>query len=306
MKYLPLAQIAAKWRLSERQVRIYCEQGRIENAKLEGGNWLLPSSALKPARISKKRANLLKILKAENKTGLHGGIYHKCQILMAYNSNRIEGSKLTEEQTRYIFETNTIGLAEPNTKSPKLKNAKVDDIVETANHFRCFDYIIDNAGRSVSENMLKKLHFILKNGTEDSRKDWFKVGDYKKYQNEVGGVETTPPALVSSEIKKLLNGYKAKEQKTGLGLDDLLEFHYRFEKIHPFQDGNGRIGRLILFKECLRLNITPFIIEDGHKMFYYRGLKEWQRQKGYLRDTCLSAQDKFKTYLADFNISTKD
>ncbi len=302
MKYLSTAEIAQKWHVSERQVRIYCEQGRIEGTKLKGGNWLLPETALKPERSQKKRTNLLKILKEENKTDLHGGIYHKSQILMAYNSNRIEGSKLTEEQTRYIFETNTIGLVENTAKNPKLKNAKVDDIVETANHFRCFDYIIDNANRTVSENMLKKLHFILKNGTEDSRKEWFRVGDYKKYTNEVGGIQTTQPELVAMEIKKLLKGYKAKEQKTGLSFDDVLEFHYRFETIHPFQDGNGRVGRLIMFKECLRLGIVPFIIEDDHKMFYYRGLKEWQRQKGFLRDTCLSAQDKYKTYLSDFSI----
>ena len=218
---------------------------------------------------------------------------------MAYNSNRIEGSKLSEAQTRYIFETNTIGIE----NNEKLKGVKVDDVVETANHFRCFDYIIDNAGRSVSENMLKKLHFILKNGTEDSRKEWFKVGDYKKYKNEVGGIETTPPELVKEEIKKVIKGYRAKEKKIGLELDDLLEFHYRFEKIHPFQDGNGRVGRLILFKECLRLGIVPFIIEDDYKMFYYRGLKEWKNRKGFLRDACLSAQDKFKEYLKSFGIS---
>ena len=292
------SEIAKKWKISERQVRTYCAQGRIDFAKFENGNWFVPKDSKKPPRLAKKRSNLLKILKEEDKAGTSGGIYHKSQILMAYNSNRIEGSKLSEAQTRYIFETNTIGIE----KDEKLKGVKVDDVVETANHFRCFDYIIDNAKRPVSENMLKKLHFILKNGTEDSRKEWFKVGTYKKYKNEVGGVETTPPELVEMEIKKLIKGYRAKEKKTGLSFDDLLNFHYRFEKIHPFQDGNGRVGRLILFKECLRLGIVPFIIEDDYKMFYYRGLKEWKTERGYLRDTCLSAQDKYKEYLNSFGI----
>ena len=238
-----------------------------------------------------KTRTLLEVLKAEKAARLHGGIYHKIQIDLTYNSNHIEGSRLTHEQTRYIFETNTLGLSEGTVR--------VDDLVETANHFRCIDMIIDNAARAPSETFIKQLHAVLKNGTSDSRLDWFAVGDYKKLPNEVGGRETAAPEEVAARMKQLLADYNAVRRKT---LDDLLDFHYRFERIHPFQDGNGRVGRLILFKECLRSNIVPFIIGDDFKMFYYRGLQEWQNDRGYLRDTCLAAQDTFKGYLDYFRI----
>lgn len=294
MKYISVAEAAKKWGISERSVRGYCADGRIEGAFLTGKTWNIPESAEKPDRANKRSdtpKTLLDMLKAEKAAKLHGGIYHKVQIDLTYNSNHIEGSRLTHDQTRYIFETNTIGVSEGTVK--------VDDVVETANHFKCVDMIIDAANYAPSETLIKQLHAVLKSGTSDSRIDWFSVGDYKKIPNEVGGMDTTAPEDVASEMKKLLADYNAIPTKT---LDDLLDFHYRFERIHPFQDGNGRVGRLLLFKECLRNNIVPFIIEDDIKMFYYRGLKEWKNERGYLRDTCLSAQDKFKKYLDYFRI----
>ena len=234
---------------------------------------------------------LLEILHEEKSSGYSGGIYHKTQIELTYNSNHIEGSSLTHEQTRYIFETNTIGT--------ETGNLNVDDVIETANHFRLVSLIIDNAKSMITEEFIKELHLILKNGTSDSRKDWFAVGDYKKLPNEVGGMNTALPEEVSGKIKKLLNEYNAKEEKC---FEDILDFHVKFEKIHPFQDGNGRVGRLIMFKECLKYNIVPFIIEDDLKMFYYRGLAEWEAEKGYLRDTCLTAQGRYKAYLDYFRI----
>ena len=234
---------------------------------------------------------LLEILQEEKSSGYSGGIYHKTQIELTYNSNHIEGSSLTHEQTRYIFETNTIGT--------ETGNINVDDVIETANHFRLVSLIIENAKSVLTEEFIKQLHLILKNGTSDSRKEWFAVGDYKKLPNEVGGMNTTPPEAVSDGMKELLNGYNTKEK---IGFDDILDFHVKFEKIHPFQDGNGRIGRLIMFKECLKYNIVPFIIEDDLKMFYYRGLAKWEAEKGYLRDTCLTAQDRYKVYLDYFRI----
>ncbi len=238
---------------------------------------------------------LLEVLKAEKKSGSKGGIYHKIQIELTYNSNHIEGSRLTHDQTRYIFETNTIGIAE--------EGVRVDDIVETVNHFRCIDEVIDNATLQLSEKFIKSLHFILKTGTSDSKLDWFTVGDYKKLPNEVGGRDTTLSENVDYEMKKLLANYNANKEKT---LHDIIEFHVQFGRIHPFQDGNGRIGRLIMLKECLKHNIVPFIIEDDIKLFYYRGLKEWSAEKGYLTDTCLSQQDKFKKYLEYFRIKFDD
>ena len=234
---------------------------------------------------------LLEILQEEKSSGYSGGIYHKTQIELTYNSNHIEGSSLTHEQTRYIFETNTIGVEDGSLN--------VDDVIETANHFRLVSLIIDNAKSVLTEEFIKKLHLLLKNGTSDSRKDWFAVGDYKKLPNEVGGMHTTPPEEVSGKMKELLNEYNVKEEKS---IEDILDFHVKFEKIHPFQDGNGRVGRLIMFKECLKYNIVPFIIEDDLKMFYYRGLAEWDVERGYLRDTCLTAQDRYKAYLDYFRI----
>ena len=234
---------------------------------------------------------LLDILQEEKSSGYSGRIYHKTQIELTYNSNHIEGSSLTHEQTGYIFETNTIGT--------ETGNLNVDDVIETANHFRLVSLIIDNAKSMITEEFIKELYLILKNGTSDSRKDLFAVGDYKKLPNEVGGMNTTPPEAVSDMMKELLNDYNTKEK---IGFEDILDFHVKFEKIHPFQDGNGRVGRLIMFKECLKYNIVPFIIEDDLKMFYYRGLAEWETEKGYLRDTCLTAQDRYKAYLAYFRI----
>lgn len=294
MKYLSVSEIAKKWGLSERTVRNYCAAGRIPDVFLTGKTWNIPESALRPERSNKKSnspKNLLEFLRAEKAAGIRGGIYHKVQIELTYNSNHIEGSRLTHEQTRYIYETNTIGI--------QGEAVNVDDIVETANHFRCIDMVIEQAKQPLSETFFRQLHLTLKNGTSDSRKNWFAVGRYKKLPNEVGGRETTPPELVEQELRFLLRSYNAQKQKS---LEELLEFHYVFESIHPFQDGNGRVGRLILFKECLRNGIVPFIIDEELKMFYYRGLHEWKQERGYLRDTCLAAQDKFKAYLDYFRI----
>ena len=296
-EYLTTKDIATSWGISERAVRKHCTNGRIEGAKLEHGIWLIPASAARPANLSRshnKPLTLLQILRREDRLRTKGGIYHKLQVELTYNSNHIEGSRLTEDQTRYIYETNTIGALK------KYDNIKVDDVVETANHFRCIDYIIENANRKVTERMLKQLHLILKNGTSDSLQDWFAVGDYKKLPNVVGGQETTAPELVAKEVKKLLGKYRTRKV---LDLRDLLAFHYEFERIHPFQDGNGRIGRLILFKECLCLNIVPFIIDEDLKLFYYRGLKEWTREPGFLLETCRAGQDKFKQILEYFRIT---
>ena len=234
---------------------------------------------------------LLDILKEQKASKYSGDIYHRTQIDLTYHSNHIEGSRLSYDQTRYIFETNTIVVEK--------EVLNVDDIIETVNHFRCIDIIIDCAKAVPTEKFIKKLHLVLKNGTSDSRKDWFAVGDYKKLPNEVGGMDTTIPEEVADKMKNLLREYNAKDEKT---FEDILDFHVKFERIHPFQDGNGRIGRLIMFKECLKYNIVPFIVDDNLKMFYYRGLKEWDNEKGYLTDTCLSAQDKYKAYLDYFRI----
>ena len=235
--------------------------------------------------------NLLKILQEEKTASLKGGIYHQTQIKLAYNTNRIEGSLLSEEQTRYIYETNTIFVENGET------SANVDDILETVNHFACFDYMLDVAEQALSEEIIKKFHLLLKNNTSDAKKSWFRVGDYKTQPNVVGGMETTLPAQVSSEMKNLLDSYL---QKNNVTLEDIVDFHFQFERIHPFQDGNGRVGRLIMFKECLAHNIIPFIIEDEYKFFYYRGLNEYPAVKGYLTDTCLSAQDDYKKMLKYF------
>lgn len=293
MNYISVAEAAKRWGLSERSVRNYCATGRIGNALLVGKTWKIPETAGRPERLNKREGasmDLLARLKAEKAAKLHGGIYHRLQVDLTYNSNHIEGSRLTHDQTRYIFETNTIGAGE---------TVKVDDVVETANHFKCVDMIIDSAAHTLSENFIKQLHAVLKNGTGDSRLDWFAVGDYKKIPNEVGGKKTTAPEQVGGEMKKLLTEYNAIAEKT---FDNLLDFHYRFEAIHPFQDGNGRVGRLILFKECLHFGIVPFIITDDLKMFYYRGLQNWTTERGYLRDTCLTAQDEFKKKLDYFRI----
>lgn len=294
MNYLSVAETAKKWNISERSVRNYCAQERIPGAVLIGKTWHIPENAEKPARSNGKKTpvkTLLSILQEEKRTKYAGGIYHKTQIDLTYNSNHIEGSRLTHDQTRYIFETNTIGVEN--------EVLNVDDVIETSNHFRCIDLIIDHAASTLSEHFIKKLHHILKTGTSDSRKDWFAVGEYKRLPNEVGGMQTSLPEEVADKMKALLSDYNAVPKKT---LDDILDFHVRFERIHPFQDGNGRVGRLIMFKECLKYNIVPFIIEENLKLFYYRGLKEWYNEKGYLTDTCLIAQDKYKAYLDYFRI----
>ena len=295
MKYVSVAQVAKKWGVSERTVRNYCAEGKIPEAFLTGKTWNIPEDAQRPDRINKKSdepETLLDVLRTEKASGTKGGIYHKVQIELTYNSNHMEGSRLTHDQTRYIYETNTIGV--------EAGTVNVDDIVETANHFRCIDMVIDSAGQMLSEPFIKTLHRTLKNGTSDSRKDWFAVGEYKKIPNEVGGRDTTAPEEVPTEMKQLLASYNRKPDKT---LEDLIAFHVAFESIHPFQDGNGRVGRLILFKECLKNDIVPFIIDEDLKLFYYRGLHEWNTERGYLIDICLSAQDKFRKYLDYFRIS---
>ena len=294
MKYLSVAEIAVKWNISNRSVRNYCAHGRVEGAVLKGKTWNIPEDAKKPERTNKKREipkTLLDVLREEKSSKYSGGIYHKTQIDLTYNSNHMEGSRLTHDQTRYIFETNTIGIADDVLN--------VDDIIETANHFRCIDTIIDQANLTLTESFIKNLHGMLKAGSSDSRKEWFASGDYKKMPNEVGGMQTALPEEVKKKMKELLLEYNQKETKT---LIDILCFHVKFERIHPFQDGNGRVGRLIMFKECLKHNIVPFIIEDDLKMFYYRGLKEWDKEKGYLTDTCLTAQERYKAYLDYFRI----
>ncbi len=294
MEYISVEEVAIRWNVSERSVRNYCQKGRVEGAVLVGKTWKIPFDAQKPSRKERLRKipnSLLERLIIEKKNKLSGGIYHKLQIDLTYNSNHIEGSKLTHEQTRIIFETKTIGLEN--------KTIKVDDIIETINHFRCIDFIIDKANYTLSESFIKQLHRMLKTGTTDSEKNWFGLGEYKKLANIVGGQETTLPEVVPYEMKKLIKTYNLSKNKT---LHDLIEFHYSFEKIHPFQDGNGRVGRLILFKECLKNNIVPFIIDESLKLFYYRGLREWKNQKGYLLDTCLTAQDRFKKVLDYFKI----
>lgn len=294
MEYLSVAKTAEKWGISQRSVRNYCSGGRIPGAFLTGKTWNIPADAEKPSRARRKDAApvaLLDILKREKVARQPGGIYHKIQIELTYNSNHMEGSQLTHDQTRYIYETNTIGITE--------ESVNVDDILETSNHFRCVDLVIEDAKLPLSEKFMKKLHAVLKSGTGDSRLDWFAVGDYKKMPNEVGGMETAAPEEVAGRIQSLLAEYNRGQTKE---LRDLLDFHVRFERIHPFQDGNGRVGRLILFKECLRHGIVPFIIEDDLKLFYYRGLKEWGREDGYLTDTILTAQDRFKKYLDYFRI----
>lgn len=294
MKYLSVAEIAKKWGLTDRSVRKYCQDGKIPGAFLTGKTWNVPENSEKPERAKRKSSKphtLLDILKEQKDSKLSGGIYHRIQIDLTYNSNHIEGSRLTHDQTRYIFETNTIGITD--------ESVNVDDIVETTNHFRCIDSVIDNAKYELSEKYIKELHFVLKSGTGDSRKDWFKVGDYKNLPNEVGGMQTVLPENVHTEIRNLLDAYNNKNQIT---LDDIIDFHVQFERIHPFQDGNGRVGRLIMFKECLKHNIAPFIIDEEHKMFYYRGLKEWNNEKGFLRDTVLSCQDKFYKILKYFRL----
>lgn len=295
MRYLSVTEIAKKWNISERSVRNYCAHGRVQGAFLTGKTWNIPENAEKPERSNKKKGHtltLLDILREQKEGKYSGGIYHRTQIDLTYNSNHMEGSRLTRNQTRYIFETNTVGVEN--------EVLNVDDIIETVNHFRCIDLVINHADDILSEKFIKELYLTLKNGTSDSRKERVAVGEYKKIPNEVGGMDTALPEEVADKMKTLLKEYNVIKEKT---LEDILDFHVKFERIHPFQDGNGRVGRLIMFKECLKHNIVPFIIEDNLKLFYYRGLKEWDNEKGYLTDTCLTAQDKYKAYLNYFRIA---
>ena len=296
MEYISVIQFAEKYGIPERTARNYCASGKIEGAFLTGKTWNIPSDAVLPQRGASagKISPLLAALREQKSSKLKGSIYHHTQIDLTYNSNHIEGSRLTHDQTRYIFETNTIGITDVAVN--------VDDIVETVNHFRCIDYIIDHADEKLTEAFVKQLHLLLKTGTSDSRKDWFAVGDYKKLPNEVGGQDTCPPEQVHRQMKALLSDYNHHRKKT---LEDILNFHVHFEQIHPFQDGNGRVGRLLMFKECLASLIVPFIITDELKMFYYRGLREWGHIDGYLTDTCLTAQDQYKALLDYFKIKYK-
>lgn len=296
MNYISVKDWAESHGISERTARNYCAHGKIEGAYLVGKTWNIPADAELPERKNgPKISPLLYLLREQKNSNRKGGIYHRIQIDLTYNSNHMEGSRLTHDQTRYIFETNTIGITNGSVN--------VDDIIETTNHFRAIDYIIDFTDGKLTESYIKHLHFLLKTGTTDERKSWFMVGDYKKLPNEVGGNETATPENVHREIKALLREYNAKKHPS---FEDIIDFHQRFEAIHPFQDGNGRVGRLIMFRECLRLGYVPFIITDELKIFYYNGLRNWPDIKGYLMDTCLTAQDNFKIILDKFRIKYKD
>lgn len=296
MEYTSVKEWAQSHGVSERTARNYCAQGKIEGARLVGKTWSIPTDAELPQRRKKsKQSPLLTALKEQKERKIKGGIYHRVQIDLTYNSNHIEGSRLTHDQTRYIFETNTIGITD--------RAVNVDDIIEAANHFRAIDYIIDETDGRLTEAYIKRLHLLLKAGTSDERKEWFRVGDYKALPNEVGGNDTIAPEYVHKAMKILLKEYNATKKPT---LEDIIDFHQRFESIHPFQDGNGRVGRLIMFRECLRNGLVPFIITDELKMFYYKGLRNWPEIKGFLMDTCLTAQDTFKRLLDKFRIKYKN
>ncbi|MBR5959076.1 MAG: Fic family protein [Salinivirgaceae bacterium] len=292
MDFISVTQFAEKYGISERTVRNYCAAGKIEGAFLTGKTWNIPVEAALPKKCKSKVSPLLQRLRDEQQAHLKGGIYHRTQIDLTYNSNHIEGSRLTKEQTRYIFETNTLGVTTDNTR--------IDDILETVNHFRCIDYIIVHATDSITEAHIKELHKILKTNTSDSQKTWFAVGDYKRLANEVGGEETAQPSDVHRRMKELLAEYNNLKH---IEFDDILDFHVQFERIHPFQDGNGRVGRLLLFWQCLQAAIVPFIITEDLRLFYYRGIQNWGSVNGYLRDTCLAAQDNYKAVLDYFGIS---
>ena len=293
MKYISVSQYAEKFGISERTARNYCANGKIEGAFLTGKTWNIPEEASLPRRskASSHVLPLLQVLRDQKASKMKGNIYHRTQIDLTYNSNHIEGSRLTHDQTRYIYETNTIGITD--------QAVNVDDVLEAINHFRCIEYIIDHTEEKLTEDSIKQLHGMLKSGTSDSRKDWFAVGDYKRLHNEVGGMDTCPPEEVHRQMKALLSEYNHMKQKS---FEDILDFHVRFEQIHPFQDGNGRVGRLLMFKECLANGHVPFIITDELKMFYYRGLREWGSVKGYLTDTCLTAQDQYKALMEHFGV----
>ena len=292
MEYISVVKFAEKYGVSERTVRNYCAENKIDGAFLTGKTWNIPADAVLPSKKNKARISpLLQRMRQEKESRLKGGIYHRTQIDLTYNSNHIEGSRLTKEQTRFIFETNTLGITSEDTR--------IDDIMETVNHFRCIDYIIDHATDQITEIHIKQLHKILKTNTSDSQKSWFAVGDYKRLANEVGGEETARPEDVHKRLKSLLSKYYKIKIVT---LEDILDFHVEFERIHPFQDGNGRIGRLLILWQCLQSGIVPFIITEELRLFYYRGLQNWGQTNGYLTDTCLSAQDNYQALLDYFGI----
>ena len=292
MEYISVTKFAEKYGISERTARNYCATGKISGAFLTGKTWNIPTEAALPKRGKSKVSPLLQRLRAEQEARLKGGIYHRTQIDLTYNSNHIEGSRLTKEQTRYIFETNTLGASTDNTR--------IDDIMETVNHFRCIDYIIVHATDRITETHIKELHKILKTNTSDSQKQWFAVGEYKRLANEFGGEETVSPDDVHKRMKELLAEYNSLKHPD---FDNVLNFHVQFERIHPFQDGNGRVGRLLLFWQCLQAGIVPFFITEDLRLYYYRGIQNWGRVNGYLRDTCLSAQDNYKAVLDYFGIA---
>ena len=291
MGYISVAQFAERFGLSERTVRSYCAEGKIGGAFLTGKTWNIPADAEPPQKGSRKISPLLGRLREEKESRLKGGIYHRTQIDLTYNSNHMEGSRLTKEQTRFIFETNTLGITTESTS--------VDDIMETVNHFRCIDYVIDHAMDKITEAHIKQLHAILKTNTSDSHKSWFAVGDYKRLPNEVGGEETVQPSDVHKRMQALSKEYNAIKK---VEFDDILNYHVCFERIHPFQDGNGRVGLLLLFWQCLQSGHVPFVISEELRMFYYRGIQHWDSINEYLRDTCLTAQDSYKQLLDYFKI----
>lgn len=290
MRLVPEEEYAANHGLTVQTVRDYCAEGKLLGAVQEGVMWRIPEDAPLPDEV--KHSPLLLALREQMESNMRGGIYHRTQIDLTYNSNHIEGSRLSKEQTRYIYETNTIGVTD--------EAVSVDDIIETTNHFRCIDFVIEHAEEPLTEEMIKRLHALLKAGTSDADRPWFAVGEYKRLPNEVGGKETAAPEDVPAAMRALLQEYTGKRQ---VSLEEILDFHYRMEMIHPFQDGNGRVGRLIIFKECLAHHIVPFIITEELKMYYYRGLDRWEEVRGYLLDTCLTAQDRYRTILDYFRIT---
>lgn len=290
MRLIPEEEYAANHGLTVQAVRGYCAEGKLPGAEQEGETWRIPADAPLPDEVN--HSPLLVVLREQMESKMRGGIYHRTQIDLTYNSNHIEGSRLSKEQTRYIYETNTIGVTD--------EAVSVDDIIETTNHFRCIDFVIEHAEEPLTEEMIKRLHALLKAGTSDADRPWFAVGEYKRLPNEVGGKETAAPEDVPAAMRELLQEYTGKRQ---VSLEEILDFHYRMEMIHPFQDGNGRVGRLIIFKECLAHHIVPFIITEELKMYYYRGLDRWEEVRGYLLDTCLTAQDRYRTILDYFRIT---
>lgn len=290
MRLVPEEEYAANHGLTVQTVRDYCAEGKLPGAVQEGEMWRIPADTPLPDEV--KHSPLLVALREQMESKMRGGIYHRTQIDLTYNSNHIEGSRLSKEQTRYIYETNTIGITD--------EAVSVDDIIETTNHFRCIDFVIEHAEEPLTEEMIKRLHALLKAGTSDADRPWFAVGEYKLLPNEVGGKETTAPEDVPSAMRALLQEYAGKRQ---VSLEEILNFHYRMEMTHPFQDGNGRVGRLIIFKECLAHHIVPFIITEELKMYYYRGLDRWEEVRGDLLDTCLTAQDRYRAILDYFRIT---